>query len=139
MTRSITRLMLLAGAAGLFFAIQPAGAQDYGRADDMGQQAGPEQIIVQAPYLREERSNVFGHLDKVSMSGAVSYADLDLTTRGGARELRRRVRDTARDICRQLAEDYPFRQQPLSTKCYEGAVKDGLVRADDAIRDARDY
>ena len=49
-----------------------------------------------------------------------------------------RLRDAVwRAICDRLRDAYPFRQQPCETKCFEGAYRDGVVRADAAIRDAR--
>ncbi len=136
---SIRLLALAAGAAGALLAGSAAIAQD---TDNYNQAAynheATEQVIVVAPTIREDRSNAFGVLNRVSMSRPVSYHDLDLTTRDGARELRERVRDTARDICQQLAEEYPVKQQPGETKCYEGALKNAMLRADAAIRQARD-
>lgn len=139
MTTSIRLLALAASAAGALLAGSAALAQDTDNYNEAAYSADPtEQVIVVAPDIREDRSGAFGLLNKVSMSRPVSYHDLDLTTRDGARELRDRVRDTARDICQQLAEEYPYKQQPGSTKCYEGALKNGMVRADAAIRQARD-
>jgi UrcA family protein len=71
------------------------------------------------------------------MSLRVPFDDLDLTTHDGARELRERVRSAARDVCVKLADEYPFKQQPGSTKCYEGALKTAMIHADAAIHDAR--
>ena len=133
------RRLALASAFGALFAAPAALAQD---TDNYNAAAyspdATEQVIVVAPDITEERSNVFGHLDKVSMSLRVPFDDLDLTTRDGARDLRDRVRDAARDVCAKLADEYPFKQQPGATKCYEGALKTAMVRADAAIRDARE-
>ena len=137
MTVSIRRLAL-ASALGILFAAPAARAQDDGRINDAAYSPeATEQVIVVAPDITEERSNAFGHLDKVSMSLRVPFDDLDLTTHDGAHALRDRVRDAARDVCAKLADEYPLKQQPGSTKCYEGALKTAMIHADAAIHDAR--
>ena len=133
------RHLALAGAFGALFLAPAAFAQDTDNYNAAAYSPDTtEQVIVVAPDISEERSNAFGHLDKVSMSLRVPFDDLDLTTRDGAHALRDRVRNAARDVCAKLADEYPFKQQPGSTKCYEGALKNGMLRADAAIRDSRD-
>src|SRR5215218_1148852 len=56
-----------------------------------------EVVVLPGRFDREGRP--------ISLSRAVSYADLDLTTRTGQDDLRMRVRATARDICRVLGEN----------------------------------
>ena len=70
------------------------------------------------------------------MSMSVSYSDLDLTTRDGAYELRSRVRDATRDICSDLASEYPIRMVE-SEPCLKNAIGVGLNRANMAISDKR--
>ena len=136
--KSIRLLTLAASAAGALLAGSAALAQDDGRINDAAYSPeATEQVIVVAPYVQEERSNAFGPLDKVSMSLRVPFDDLDLTTHDGAQALRDRVRDAARDVCTKLADEYPFKEQPGATKCYEGALKTAMVRAVAAIHDAR--
>src|ERR1700744_2702179 len=103
------RMALLASALGALF-IAPAVAQQY---DD-----STENVIVTAPNFHAERSTL-GLPGKLSLTREVSYRDLDLNTREGARELRARVRDTAREICDQLNDAYPVREQAGEPKCYE--------------------
>jgi UrcA family protein len=133
---------LLAGAAGLLFLAAPALAQDYGPPpDDAYASAPPDEVIVQAPRLRF-RSEQSGpsSLDlppeKVSLSTAVRYDDLDLASWQGARELRYRVHVAAHRVCGQLAEAFPV-YQLNGTRCYRDALQNGLVRADEAIATAR--
>jgi UrcA family protein len=133
MTRSIKsiRMALMATALGALFAA-PAMAQQY---DD--ENAGPsESIIVTAPDFHAERNNL-GLPGKLSLTRPVSYSDLDLNTRAGASELRARVRDTAREICSQLNDAYPVREQPGEPKCFETAYKSGMTHAEEAIRTVR--
>jgi len=135
-----TRLasLLLASAAGLMLAIPSAIAQDNGPyGPPPGYDAGPpppsEGVEVIAPRFRyQPRPAGVGVLPgRVSLSTRVSYSDLDLRTRGGAHELRRRVRAAAAGVCDQLASAYPYRQMPLNN-CYHDAADHGLARA--AIR-----
>jgi len=129
---------LLAGSAlALMLTAAPASAQGYN--DDQSYANGPnESVEVIAPKYNYESRPLNGPLGTLKLSQNVSYSDLDLRTRSGARELRMRIRHTAQDICTQLAEQYPVKQQP-GTSCYKTALEDGLRKADIAIRDARDY
>lgn len=128
-------LALLAGAA---FGAGSAAAQDYGRTGDPYATGSTEQVIVIHPRYRAYRDGQgIGLPGKMSLSRDVSYSDLDLRSREGARELRVRVDEMARDVCRELRDTYPLREQPGATKCYEGAYRDAIVKADAAIRDAR--
>ncbi|HTQ15268.1 MAG TPA: UrcA family protein [Rhizomicrobium sp.] len=132
MRNSSFRLAMLAGAAGLFFAAS-ASAQD----GDYGPPPGPENVPVIAPHIRVEPGPLNGAPEKVSMSVNVRYDDLDLATRDGADELRWRIRATARDVCRNLAAAYPF-YALNGTNCYKTARDDAMVRANEAIQNARD-
>lgn len=132
--RSFVKSALLASALGTLVAI-PAHAQDTGRYSDAAYANDPESVTVYAPHFRVERGT-FGVPEKVSLSRAVPYGDLDLRSPADARELRSRVVATARDICDQLAEAYPG-QEPFGTSCYRDARSNALIRAEAAIRDAR--
>jgi len=126
--------------AALLLASASASAQGYGYG---GYYSGPadEEVIVTAPPERF-REQGFGprSLDfppeRVSLSRAVHYGDLDLRTWRGASELRRRVVYTAHGICGELRDAYPFHRLSTSNRCERDAVENGLVRADAAIRDA---
>ena len=133
-----TRLLLsLAGAAGLTLAAMPVLAQDYGR-DNETTISNDESVQVYGPRMHVERGPLNGPVEKVSASIIVHYADLDLRSRGGARELRIRVRDAAQEVCAQLADAYPF-YAASGTSCYKTALNDAMVRADEAIDSARQY
>jgi UrcA family protein len=129
-----------AGLAALLLASASASAQGYGYG---GYYSGPadEEVIVTAPpgVFREQgygpRSLDFPP-ERVSLSRAVHYGDLDLRTWRGASELRRRVVYTAREVCGTLRDAYRFHRLPSSNRCERDAVENGLVRADAAIRDA---
>jgi UrcA family protein len=129
----------VAGMAGLLFCAIPASAQEYGA-------YGPptEEVIVTAPpppAFQEEysgRQSLTMPPEKVSLSQAVRYDDLDLRTGQGAHELRRRVVHAARAVCGTLREAYPFHQLTSAQRCYPEAMRSGLVRANEAISDARE-
>jgi UrcA family protein len=129
--RANIRLALLAG--GFALAASSVLAQDYGP-------GGPENIIVTAPrpFTGSENTYLNGPVEKVSMTGSVTYADLDLRTFEGVSTLRQRVRDEAQNICGNLEAVYPVRQAP-GTSCYRGAVESGLIQANEAIFNARHY
>ncbi len=61
-----------------------------------------------------------------SLSQAVSYADLDLSTPAGRSELRRRVNLTARFLCDKLGESASSIGPAPS--CRDSAVRDALAR-----------
>jgi len=135
--KSFRRLALFGCAAGLLFATPAAFAQQDGNYNEAAYAPDSETVIVEAPNIHAER-NTFGLPGKLTASRAVPYDDLDLATHDGARELRERVRQTAQDICRELDDASGTREQPGATKCYEGALKTAMVRANAAIHDARD-
>ncbi|HEY2071163.1 MAG TPA: UrcA family protein [Rhizomicrobium sp.] len=121
---------LFASAAlvcGMMLSAAPVMAQDT-----------TEGITVYAPRVHVEPGGRDGLPEKISLSRAVAYDDLDLTTYEGARDLRYRVRDEARDICHELAEAYPV-YQIQGASCLRDATRDALIKADHAISDAREY
>ena len=129
------RAALLAGGFGMALAASSANAQDYGRIDNGYQDNGDVQIV--APHFKVTTNRANGPLEKVSLTTRVRYDDLNLRSWRGARELRMRVRDAAQDTCMRIAEAYPVYQQP-GTNCYKTALQNGELRANAAIRDARD-
>lgn len=140
--RSASTLALLtATAMGALLTASAVHAQDYTADDQAAYQTGPgEEVIVTAPrYHPHYPSDLSGHIqDKTTLSTNVRYDDLDLTTRGGAHELRARVRDAAADVCGELADRYPYKMAD-GKSCYRDAVGGGLNRANEAIHEARYY
>lgn len=136
--KSGRRLALVTGAVGAILVSPAANAQDDGRYRDTvapNNASGPEEVYVYGPRIHVERSRL-GGIEKVSLSRAVRFDDLDLRTRPGARELRLRIRNTAEDICGELGAAYPF-PEAAYTSCYRTAVQNAMLRADRAIGDAR--
>jgi UrcA family protein len=132
--RLSAKLKLAAIAGALVLGASAAAAQDYDRDRDT-----TETIRVYAPrHFAVERRPMNGPVQKISLSRSVRYDDLDLRTRTGAHELRMRVNAAAADVCSQLADISRIPEQP-GTSCFTAAKQDALLRADAAIRDAREY
>lgn len=83
-------------------------------------QAAPEEITVEGRYGKVPGS-------VTSLSQAVSYADLDLSTAAGRDELRRRVSLTSRYLCERLGET-DTTSGPVLPSCRDAAVKDAMAR-----------
>jgi len=125
------RILAMAGALVFCGA---AVAQDYGYDQPV---AYDEQVPVIGQRIHVEPGARFGDVpEKLSASSYVRYDDLDLTTRDGAAELRFRVREAARDICRGLIDAYPV-HTIQGQNCYKDAADSGLVQANEAISQAR--
>jgi UrcA family protein len=131
-----SRAAILAGAIGLALAASSASAQDR---YDNGAYNEDENIQVIAPRFdtHADGQRLNGPLEKISLSTNVPYDDLNLRTWRGAHELKLRVRDAAQTTCARLAEAYPV-QQAFGSNCYKTALQNGELRANSAIRDARD-
>jgi UrcA family protein len=59
-----------------------------------------------------------------TLSRAVSYRDLDITTEAGQAELKRRVNDTASELCEQLDESDT--SSVVVPSCKDAAVRDAM-------------
>lgn len=78
-----------------------------------------------------EEITVTGRYGKVpdnvqSVSQSVGYADLDLSTKPGRDELRRRINLTARFLCEKLGESSTG--DAVAPSCRQAATKDALER-----------
>jgi UrcA family protein len=85
----------------------------------VAQTAPPEEITVTGRYGTVPDS-------VQSLSQAVSYADLDLSTDAGKKELRQRLNLTARWLCQKLGE--PEIAAPPAPSCRDAAVSDAMAR-----------
>jgi UrcA family protein len=69
----------------------------------------------------------------ISISRGVNYADLDLSKDWGQYFLRSRIRDTAKELCReidrQFAQDYHRVSIGDDEDCVRNAVRDGMAAA----------
>ena len=82
-------------------------------------ETAPEEIVITGRYGKVP--------DNVqTLSQPVSYADLDLSTKDGRDELRRRVNLTARFLCDKLGESASG--DALAPSCRQAATKDAMSR-----------
>jgi UrcA family protein len=128
-----------AAAAGLALAAPglPAHAQDYGHdyGNDYGRyDTGPQyadqdgDVTVQA-RPREERDPATGApYERVYASRVVSYADLNLNSRWGVRELHARLVSAARDACDELENDPMLVTAPDDPPCVSTAVRRAMYQ-----------
>ena len=131
--RYLTAALAAAGAIGLAFSVLPADAQDNYEGTTGG---GTNEVVVVAPNFHAQTNRLNAPPENVSISERVSYADLDLSTRGGARELRNRIGAAAARICGQLREVYPYTLNPHET-CFRETMNSSWPRARAAIDEAR--
>ena len=138
--RTVRCALLVGSAFSLALYVTAAFAQDNGGYDDeAAAQAGSgEQVEVIAPPYSFERTRLGAPPGRITLSHAVRYDDLDLRTAEGAHILKARIRETAGQICAQLADDVPYAMAG-SPPCYRTVVDSALNRADTAIGEARFY
>ena len=135
---SLLKPALLASALGALMMVPAAQAQDNGRYNDAAySNSDTESVTVYAPHFHVDRSTPLGAPDRVSLSRAVPYNDLDLRSPSDAHELRVRVATAAREICDQL-QDATQTQEARDTSCYRTARERAMIRANAVIRDAQD-
>lgn len=122
-------------ALGLTLAASAASAQSYGPVTPPS--GSNEVVTVTAPKLHQrQRSTIGAPIVNVSLSREVRFDDLDLATASGARELRARVRHTAKALCNQLDQQYLVTEDD-GKGCVGAATQDALEQADSAIHGAR--
>jgi UrcA family protein len=109
MTPSSKFACVLVGAAAALASVLPAAAQ-----------TTVEELTVTGRYGPAPAN-------ARSLSQAVGYADLDLSTASGQRELKHRISLTARYLCDKLGE--PATGDPIAPSCRDAAVKDAMARA----------
>jgi len=98
-----------------------------------------EKVVVVALRNHVERSRFGGTVRNISLSRAVRFDDLDLSTPWGRSELRTRVRVMAGNLCGQLERRYPINLS-RGPSCYRWAVSNAMRRAEEVIGDSRyDY
>jgi UrcA family protein len=115
-------------SAGLVLAL-PAMAQPAPYDDETASVGG---VTVYGPqrYARQPTTGAWVRMDSVSMR--VPLADLDLSTRYGARLAKARIERAARDVCDRAQDAYPNDVEP-ERGCYATAVRDGLAQAENAV------
>ena len=130
----VRNLMFVAMAAS---ACGMTGASSTAFAQAGGASSASEQVIIHAPEIirrnlpRNGPGTPPGLLNPeiISLSRAVSYADLNLAKASDVTELETRVKDTARDICQELDRQFPKtggQYVRANVDCVKKAVDDGL-------------
>jgi UrcA family protein len=140
--RILAAALLAASAvgAGLIISSSGASAQSYGYGPPAPYATVPaDEVIVTAPRYRNDHNYLNVPLENVSLSQPVRTDDLNLRTREGVRELHRRVRIVADQICGQLIDQYPVGVDADNRSCYRNAVAEARPRVDAAIQTARGY
>jgi UrcA family protein len=130
----------IAGSIGLTLLASPSAFAQCGAYG--GYEQPKENVTVSAPRIRPPTIGWLPNLlntppGRATASQRVSYADLDLCTPEGARELRDRVRKAAAENCDLLASNYYAHALPSAPSCYRDAVNSAMPRADSAIAAAR--
>jgi UrcA family protein len=98
-------------------------------------------VLAGAPALAQtvDELTVTGRLgpdgEPSSLSRAVSYADLDLTSPADRDVLKARIRDTARDLCDELGENNPS-YTPIAPSCRTAAFNDAQPQMRQAFAEA---
>jgi UrcA family protein len=100
----------------------PAAAQVY--ADETPY---VDEVVVTGPLDADGRPT--------RLSRIISVRDLDLATREDQALLRVRIRDTARDLCRELGEN-DIGSSPIIPSCVDQAVRDARPQVRVAINQA---
>jgi UrcA family protein len=99
-------------------------------------------VLAGAPALAQptlEELTVTGHAlrnERMSISRAVSFADLDLTRPADRRMLRMRISDTAGDVCEELNEPPPSAAN-IGRSCQEIARRNAMDQVRVAVANAR--
>jgi UrcA family protein len=133
-------LSLLGGAALLLqFGNSPALAQagPNGPAVAQGDADSPEaneHITIHAPEYVVKRKPISGrqynlaNAEVISVSRAVNYADLNLSKPADVEELKKRITETAKDVCQELNRRYPKSsfQVVVDKDCVKSAVDDAM-------------
>ena len=100
-----------------------------------------EQIIIEAPQYVFNKAPSTGrqyNWDRITLSRAVSYSDLDLSRPADAAELERRVKDAAHDVCNKLYRRFPRYNSVISVdpKCAKDAISEAMASVRTIVTDA---
>jgi len=134
MTIPVCSAMLLAFAAsGLVVQSQPVLAQQ-------AAQVPEEVVVVEAPLEGREvgRTGIGAKITEYDLKRPVSYADLNLCKDADVAEMKTRIEDTAKGLCKELSDKFPL--DPSNnfelSKCTSKAVEGANEQLKTAIADA---
>ena len=93
-----------------------------------------EEVTVQGSRVAKQ---VIGHdshgtpLERVALTRAVDYSDLDLSTTLGSKEMANRVATAAKTVCDELNKLFPLMAEDPG--CVKRATDEGMKQADKVI------
>jgi UrcA family protein len=99
----------------------------------------PMEVVVEAARPQVTHSSASGMpTDVITIRHRVSYKDIDISTNSGAEVLKQRVKDAAKEACKDIDKLYPneFVSSGVAA-CEKSAIDDGMVQANTAIANAR--
>jgi UrcA family protein len=94
-----------------------------------------EGVNVEASRIVKEtigRAANSAPINQVSLSYRVSYADLDLASKGGVATLEKRVDEAAMAACKEISKLYPL-ATPDDMSCAKIASKAAMVKVHEAV------
>ena len=116
---SLTCAMLAAGSCAMVGSMV--------RADSM------EVVTVEAARTQKVGQTHFGvPVREITIASRVSYADLDLKTPQGAKELEKRIRETATSSCKEMDVKFPVEGYG-EADCIKHAVDGAMSQANKII------
>lgn len=127
--RMPARLAVLSSLLGAAFAVAGSAAQ-----------AQPiETITVTAPRIVQQtittgRTYTGTPVETTTISRNVNFGDLNLTKHADVEKLKMRVKDTAKDLCKELDKLYPL--QPKDETCVRKSEDRAMVQVNNAIKEA---
>lgn len=87
----------------------------------------PEVTVDVMRVVKTDATNVTSPID-VTLTGHVSYADLDLTKSADVATLEKRINEEATVLCERIAKDYP-NSTPATPDCAKQAAAKAMVKA----------
>jgi UrcA family protein len=96
-----------------------------------------DEIVIIAPepdrYTSDRSAATGARIETVRSTLIVSAADLDLRYESDADELRRRIRDSARDACADMRANSRGVALTSDGECLRGATRDAMAEAEALI------
>ena len=92
--------------------------------------------IVSKINTRESLARAPIRVNDISLSYAVSVADLDLASSAGAGEAEKRVTNAAETACKEISRQYP-EATPNDADCAKAAVEKAMIKVRELVAAAR--
>jgi UrcA family protein len=97
------------------------------------------EVVVEAPRAQVTHSSANGiPTEVITIKHRVSYKDIDISNYSGAKVLEQRIKDAAKEACKQIKTLYPNELVTMDeSACAQAATADAMVQANTAIAAAR--